>query len=674
MKYKNLFYFTAVLFLLINKGSLSQSFDVKWGEIPRVDLKMTHYPADTNASALILYHLGDVSLNDELNLHHTEHLRIKIFTPKGYDLATHSIRVNTNSNERLIDLEAFTYWFDDNGKIVKTELDDDDIFKEKVVGGIYDYKFTMPSLKPGCVFEIRYSIEIPSIYRIKDWIFQWTEPVSWSEYRITMPHQINYSAVTRGFEMWAVNETNEAQQVFRGNAANYVGKSIVKCYQFRWAVENAPAIRDAPFISTREDYVNKVDVQLNGFSFNNGAREQVLESWEKLTEKLIDNKNFGERIENNRTVRKIAEQLTSGLTLPEDKVKAIYNWIAKTIVFTGNELFTDEDSEDVIENKKGSSADITFLLLSMLKSVGIEGQPIILSTRANGKIQELYPIVSQFNYVIARVKIDNKIYYLDATNPNRPYDMLPFKVLGAKGLVVQPGKQEWVTFQSDKKNSNTSLIIANIDQDGAITANFEELYTGYTALNTRDELTSKKEVEIAKDIFKTDASGFVIDSVLITNRDSIDVPLKIKAWVKSESFALKNGDMIYVNPYMIQRTIENPFKADVRKYPVDYGYKSNTTTITNITIPDGYEVKEMLANKNIVLGGHLTFSRVSQVDSNAIQVITKFVRNVIELKPNLYSHLKRFYTDIIAAQSEQIVLSLKQESQKSTAKKSADNK
>jgi hypothetical protein len=399
-----------------------------------------------------------------------------------------------------------------------------------------------------------------------------------------------------------------------------------------------------------------------------------LESWEKLTEKLIDNKNFGERIENNRTVRKIAEQLTLGMTLPEDKVKAIYNWIAKTIVFTGNELFTDEDSEDVIENKKGSSADITFLLLSMLKSVGIEGQPIILSTRANGKIQELYPIVNQFNYVIARVKIDNKIYYLDATNPYRPYDMLPFKVLGAKGLVVQPGKQEWVTFQSDIKNSNTSLIIANIDQDGAVTANFEELYTGYTALNTRDELTSKKEVEIAKDIFKTDASGFVIDSVLITNRDSIDVPLKIKAWVKSESFALKNGDMIYVNPYMIQRTIENPFKADVRKYPVDYGYKSNTTTITNITIPDGYEVKEMLANKNIVLGGHLTFSRVSQVDSNAIQVITKFVRNVTELKPNLYSHLKRFYTDIIAAQSEQIVLSLKQESQKSTAKKSADNK
>jgi hypothetical protein len=42
----------------------SQEIPIKWGEIPIADLQMTSFPADSNASAVILCDFGESKLND----------------------------------------------------------------------------------------------------------------------------------------------------------------------------------------------------------------------------------------------------------------------------------------------------------------------------------------------------------------------------------------------------------------------------------------------------------------------------------------------------------------------------------------------------------------------------------------------------------------------------------
>lgn len=52
----------------------------------------------------------------------------------------------------------------------------------------------------------------------------------------------------------------------------------------------------------------------------------------------------------------------------------------------------------------------------MLRHENINADPVLLSTRKHGYTNEIYPLINQYNYVIAQVRIGDEIFYLDATH------------------------------------------------------------------------------------------------------------------------------------------------------------------------------------------------------------------------------------------------------------------
>jgi len=164
------------LYLVFSQSSFAQDPPIKWGEIPKADLEMKSYLPDTNASALIICDYGESFFNDQLNIVYNRHLRVKILTAKGYEWGTHSVRIYTkDSDQRIKVIEGVTYSLDDKGNVVNTELEKKDVFEEED-GNYTIYKFTLPALKPGCVIEIRYTIESESLWDMKNWVFQHSEP------------------------------------------------------------------------------------------------------------------------------------------------------------------------------------------------------------------------------------------------------------------------------------------------------------------------------------------------------------------------------------------------------------------------------------------------------------------------------------------------------------------
>jgi len=302
----------------------------------------------------------------------------------------------------------------------------------------------------------------------------------------------------------------------------------------------------------------------------------------------------------------------------------------------------NQEVNDVIETKKGTNADITFLLLSLLKGVGINGEPVIFSTRTNGKIQQLYPILSQFNYVLARVVIGNQSYYLDATDPLRSMELLPTKALNTQGLVIYKNSSEWITFKTNKKYNNASLAVISLKDDGSIKGTFEDVYREYAGIFNRQDLNNKQDIEIAKEVFETEQSGITIDSVIIVAKDSIDLPLRMKAWVTSPSYAQQNDDLIYINPHILHRRKENPFKLPDRKFPIDYAYQRSHTNVTNITIPDNFEIKYKLLNRSFSISNYASYIRTIQIESNKIQMMTKLEIPETLIPAKLYKQLKDF--------------------------------
>ncbi len=636
----------------------AQDPPIVWGEIPRADLEMKTFPQDTNASALILCDYGESFLNNELHLVFQRHQRIKILTTKGYEWGTYAIRLYTEDRtENIRNIEGATYTLDDRGEIVKKELNRNDVIEENADGKHMLVKFTLPGLTPGCVIEVRYTITAKSLWLIRDWRFQHSEPVRWSEYRIRSPKCIAFAAVAIGYEPFAINESNEVTQTFSG-LTRVLGSDNVECTQSRWAVKDLPALRDEPFITTMNDYYNKVDVQLFGYALVGTGVKKFMDTWNTMVNDLADNGNFLQRVDDTRQVRKQAEEITAGLASPEEKMAAVYSWISKSIVWNGHdEKYSDKDVDDILESKKGSTADITFLLLSLLKSAGIEADPVILSTRDHGVIQDLYPIESQFNYVLARVSIGSHYYYLDATDPLRPMELLPTSVLNVRGLVIKKDSLTWITCSSPKRAVDTSRAMIILQPDGSLTGILQDSYREYANLFARKRLKDKKDVDFAKQTFETEEAGITIDSATVEGKDSIALPLKLKAWISSSTYAQCSGDMMYINPHIFHRTKDNPLKSKTRKFPVDYSYQRSYTSSVTLAIPDSFAVKALPRDRSLYVGSNLlSYTQRVQADSHQVRIVTKMDVRETEIKSKYYEELRNFYAQIVGIDSDQLVL------------------
>ncbi len=661
MQFKYSISFLIVILFAVSFNNLfAQDPPIKWGEVPMSDLQMKTYPLDTTAPAVILCDYGETYFNNNLNIIYKKHERIKILNNKGYDYGSFVIGIYTSeSKEHVKDIEGITYSLDKNGKVVKKELSDDDIFKDESNDDYTYYKFTMPDLKPGCVIDVKYEIESEYFTALRGWNFQSEIPERWSEYRFRYPKQIVYSVITIGYENWDICTTKGVTQYFMQPAEGYLGSNMVDCVQVRLAVKNAPALKDEPYITTLDDYINKVEVQLYGYSLVGTGVHYVLKDWKSVCNNLLDNSYFGDKIDDTHRVTKLAKSLTKNLTSPKEKMIAIYNWVAKSIVWTGkNNLFADQDVNDVLDSKKGNSAEITFLLLSMYKSIGIESYPIILSTRSNGRIQNKFPILNQFNYVISEVVLGKDKYYLDATSPFRPYDLLPEKILDVKGLVVKEDSPEWVGISSNKYYSDSTLAVINVDEEGNISGFLKDVYSGYGGVNIKQNIRDNKKLsEIAKDNFDADRNGYIVDSVNVADEDSMSAPLSFTAYIHSNSYAQAAGDMIYVNPHVVNRWYDNIFKDRVRKFPVDYSYPSKISTFINIKIPNGFEIKDNINDTTFTFGRKdIYFNREVSVNGIFVQIKIDYERNCVIVKPEYYSALKRFYEKIVSVEAEPLVL------------------
>ena len=304
-----------ILFGLFSFKLLPQEPKVEWGEIPKSDLKMTSYPSDTNATAVILYEYAESKLDDDLSVILSVHRRIKILNQSGFDKGTVTIILNTNDNEeRLYDVEGATYSLNDQDEIIKTEFNNDEIFEDEVIKNRTRYKFTMPALKPGCVIEYKYNIVSKYLSDVKDWTFQEDEPVRWSEYKFRFPKNIAYAVVKRGYEPWEISQLNEVTQVFSGRAALLLGSDMPKCWEYVLAVKNIPALRDEPYITTIDDYTNVVNIQLAGYNLTNGNIRRFFTDWPALIDELLDLDDFGNKIDVSGDVEDLGNKITKGIT------------------------------------------------------------------------------------------------------------------------------------------------------------------------------------------------------------------------------------------------------------------------------------------------------------------------------------------------------------------------
>jgi hypothetical protein len=632
---------------------------MKWKEISKQELQMKSYPPDSNAAALILYDYIESYVGNDLGIETKRHTRIKIFNEKAFPLATENIYLGIYGKEKddVDDIEGYTYNLDNEGEVQKTEFDDDDVIKDKVTDTRLRIRFTMPALKPGCIIEYRYKVKYRYLFGAPEWSFQQSEPTLWSEYRFRTPVNIGYAIVTMGYLPLTAKEQHEVTQVFSGQAESYLGQKMVRCNEYRFVATNVPALREEPYITTLNDYRCRLRVQLSGYAFQSGGVKQVLRTWDQFVNDMAEEPLLAD-IKLTGAVEDQTNAIIRGISSPKEKMRAIYHWVSQSISNNGDDWVTaDKKVNETLESKNGNSGAINYLMLAMLKHAGVQAQPVILSTRGHGIVHDAYPILSQFNKSITRVILDSQVFYLDACDPNRPMGILPIDILGVKALVISPGTVEFVQVPADTKFSVVSIANATLDTTGALNGTIESKFIGYAAVYMRAIMKKKSESEVIKDFYKNETEGMTVDSIVVTGLDSVSMPMTIRFSFNSPTYAQVSGDMMYINPHLLSRTQDNPFKSETRAFDIDYGYCSDFNYVSILTLPPGYEVKEIPQNAALKISDDaLQYQRYIENAQQNVKVIQRFTVTRSIIRSGFYQEVKKVYAGRMTTESQQIVL------------------
>lgn len=149
----------------------------------------------------------------------------------------------------------------------------------------------------------------------------------------------------------------------------------------------------------------------------------------------------------------------------------------------------------------GDCKDKTQLLVTLLRELDIDAVPALVSTQ-RGLADEL-PAASAFNHVIARVRIDGKDYWLDATRTGQRGDLRQMD-LSTTGLAlpVTPGSDRLVEMLAPDKVDNGVEVLEHFVLDpgkSAVELRVRTQYRGARAEQARLRLQSQTLVRMSED-------------------------------------------------------------------------------------------------------------------------------------------------------------------------------
>ncbi|CAN5458150.1 hypothetical protein BH09BAC3_BH09BAC3_15410 [soil metagenome] len=647
-----------ITLLLISSTILNaQDAGFAFGKPSVADLTMKVYPADTSARAVILDEFGETYFEngDGFDMIHEFHVKIKILKDEGKDKGNFEIGLYKNKDAavKLLSWEASTFNVD-GGFIKESKVDKKGFFLEKYSDNYEIAKFTFPNVRVGSVIEIKYKIESPFIRNLYQWTFQDDIPKVRSEYWVHIPGVYVYNIALNGYLKLTKDVSEIARDCF------FVSTNFrADCAFNKYAMEKIPAFSEEEYMTARQNYISSIEFELVEQTTPQGNIKRYTSTWKDVDNELRSSDRFGKQIKKASGIKdENLKALIGGETDPLKKATIIYNYLNKYFVWNAEKRYGSNDVKKAYEARKGSSGDINLALVGALQGYDIDADPVMLSTRDNGLVTELYPVVTDFNYVIARVKIGQAIYFLDATDAFLPFGSLPLRCVNGKGRLISKTESDWVVLRAGEKQKRTVTYDLKLTREGNFKGRVAIQSTGYYARDARKELQNQGDINSYLKYLEKGTSA-TYTNYTVENRDDLTKPLVEKFEIERPGFEDVQAPILYFNPFFSRYSI-NPLKSKERLYPVDMGIADEQTMTLILELPESVEVDERPKDTALQLpqnGGRFLLS--SSTVGNKITLT-----NVISFNKSVYTSveyhsLREFFERIVQVQQGQFVFKKK---------------
>ena len=644
------------LFLFASFHSFSQLERTdKFGEPSAQDFELKILEDEPDAPGAILYESANFYAipnikRNTVRLIKEIHRKIKVFDAKNFDYATVEIPYHNGNEyygEEVKDFQAVTH----NGS-VQSYIPHNAFYKTQKSGVGNVLTFTFPNVQNGSILEYSYTVVSPYFFDLDGWEFQHGLPTLYSKLKTELPAYFRYNRILYGDKKLTIEEAMIRKKGFLLPSNSEHVDTELNLY----VMTNIPSFEEESYMLSKKNYISRIVYEPLAFKAFYGYDQVFTRNWKDVDNRFEDRNDFGEQLNKKIYFRKQLPKNILKINDDLERAKAVYTFIQNNYTWNKRYFNFGINVKDAFKEKLGSVSAINLSLVNALEAAKLTAKSVILSTRNNGLPTELYPVLSNFDYVLAVLEINNEKILLDATDKQAPFGIIPFRALNVKGRVMDFKRGSyWMPIEPFKQNIEYVNAQITVEGNGNFRGKVSQTSLGYIALSKRNTIENKTWVQYKKHQEKTDA-GKEVNNYLVEDLEVIDKPLKENFEIALEPEVV--DDKVILNPFFHKLYIsENPFKMKSRSYPMDFGFPFTNTYLTSIDLGDVYEIHMLPKSRSIKLPNEDGECSITyEFNGQKIDVRFTMKLNAYHYPSDAYESLKEFFGSMINMVNEEAIV------------------
>lgn len=605
---------TKILQLVLILSVLPIFAQYKYLDLPKLDnndLKATSCVKNPSEAAEILFKSYHYYITDgQLNLDVIS--RVKIYkkdqAEKFLNQEIYTYDGKNNKSERVTSLKVYTYNLV-NDKVETTTVEKNSKYKSKESKNYTVTKFAFENVKDGSIVEYKYSILSPYVWSIDRITVEDIVPTRRFDYVLDFPKYLGFNIDYKG-SLTPKNRDVSDRTIYGG-----------EYYTYRFGYENIAPYRDEKYVHNIDNYRTSIRAELNSTNITRtpgaygsgdlGGFKSYAVSWSDIRKQLYDSEYFGEQLKKKSYVKDLLPADIKNMTSPEEKAAAILKYVQKN--YTWNNYYTVGAEEgkglkNLLETKVGSSGEINILLILLMRSAGLEAQPVVLSTVGRGLLLDHSPSVNQLNYVLAILDIAGTPKIYDATSKMTIPNLIRPSALNYNGYIMTEKEAKKVNIFCPGKSVTYLTVEAKLNPTGSVEGSFSDKDTMLYAMMNNESYNEDK-IAYQQESYK-DRYTFPFTNIKTELLDNNDFQTSFD--FDSDTFVDGIGGKLVFNPLLFLYNKSHQFdQTDERRSPIELYTGYDKIKKVTITLPDGYAFENVPKSKKF------------RTEDNAIQYVYK---------------------------------------------------
>jgi tetratricopeptide (TPR) repeat protein/transglutaminase-like putative cysteine protease len=370
-----------------------------------------------------------------------------------------------------------------------------------------------------------------------------------------------------------------------------------------------------------------------------------------------------DQMQDDGTLAKAAAQATAGLTTTLDKVKAIHRLVVEKTRYVGLEFgihgYKPYKSTQVFQRRFGDCKDKATLIMTLLRSVGVETELVLLRTRRGGRIDEAPASLAVFDHAIAYVPALD--LYLDGTAEFSGLAELPAEDQDTMALRVSAAGAKLVRTSLLAPESNLALRQWQVDlhEDGSADIAEELTVAGQAAHEWRShyQTVGERSERYAKVMSARFAGAVLTDVTMDVGERNRPVTVRSTVKVPRIGERLPSGEMRLPTSSREADFTSTYARLGQRRWPLVLGYPWRHEEQVTYRLPDGIRVLHAPSARKIESPfGEFTLAVKDSKDLRTLSVSTVLLVTKNRIEPQSYAAFRAFLRDTDAALAERIVV------------------